>query len=378
MRKKGYILSLLLLGVLCAGGCQRKNEVTEPNDGSDWSAEDMPPEHISETVNENFMIDADICILPGFEQGTADILRVGADALDWEKATETLTENNKVESEKRETYADGTTSLRYVLSNGDRLYLSDDFVSYSSRLSEYIFYCTRLAYGQVGENREVFESAKEDFAYCSIGEAEKTVADILERIGLSIVKDSRYSLRLPHELLEQEEEPIIMEGLPDEYNPKPKESWSSKDDCYYFEYDYMINGCGILSNVWTVVSERIYTPQAVKVILNHDGIVSMGADSSWVYKETVEKKQSLIDFQTAIDKVKKKYEQVIMEDLLEVKEIELGYVGVKEDAEDDWIEHMMAIPAWVFRIRKTSQMHGQDITSSYLIILDAVTGQEIL
>ncbi len=378
MRKKGYILSLLLLGVLCAGGCQRKNEVTEPHDGSGWSAKDMPPEHISETVNENFMIDADVCILPGFEQGTADILRVGADTLDWEKATETLTENNKVESEKRETYADGTTSLRYVLGNGDRLYLSDDFVSYSSRLSEYIFYCTRLAYGQVGENREVFESAKEDFAYCSMGEAEKTAADMLERIGLSIVKDSRYSLRLPHELLEQEEEPIIMEGLPDEYNPKPKESWSSKDDCYYFEYDYMINGCGILSNVWTVVSERIYTPQAVKVILNHDGIVSMGADSSWVYKETVEKKQSLIDFQTAIDKVKKKYEQVIMEDLLEVKEIELGYVGVKEDAEDDWIEHMTAIPAWVFRIRKTSQMHGQDITSSYLIILDAVTGQEIL
>lgn len=378
MRKKGYILSLLLLCVLCAGGCQRKNEVTESQDISGWSVKEMPPEHISETVNENFIIDANVCVLPGFEQGIADILSVGVDTLDWKAATEVLSENNKVENEKREEYADGTQSLFYELSNGDHLYLFDDFVSYSSQLSEYIFYCTRLAYGQVGENREVFESAKEDFDYCSMEEAEKTVTDMLERMGISVVKDSRYSLRLPHALLEQEEEPLVMEGRPDEYNPKPKESWNSKDDCYYFEFCHMVNGCGIIPEVWTVVSERIYTPQAVKVVLNNDGVVSMGADSSWVYKETVEKNQSLIDFQTAINKVKKKYEQVIMENLLEVKEIELGYVGIRENAEDDWLEHMTATPAWVFRIKETTQMYGEDITSSYLIVLDAVTGQEIL
>lgn len=377
MNKGKFILSIVLIGVLCVTGCQREKEVKEHKELG-WSVDTMPPEYISETINENFIIDADVCVLPGFEQGTADVLNVEMDTFNRKAVTDVLTENNVIISEEKEEYEDGTTSLYYELSNGDHLYISDRFVSYTSALSEYIFYCTRLAYGQVGENREVFEATETDFAYCSIEEAEKTGADLLERLGIPVYESGRYKLRLHHEVLKQEEDPIVMEGLADEYNPKPKGEWTSADDSYYFEFYQTVDGCGIIPEVYTPESTRVYTPLPVKMILNEEGIVEISSDSRWVCREIIEKEQPLINFQTALDMLKKKYEHVITEDLLEVEKIELGYAGLRQGVEDGWENHMIAAPVWVFRVKRTTSMHGNEITSSYTVIFDAVTGEEIL
>lgn len=375
-KKRKMVCALLLLSVLGFSGCQKEQRKAEVSK-SDFLDQEIP-DHVSEEVSKNFIIDADVHILRGFEDGMADVLRVKMIPFDQKQVISVFAADHPVAEEKSNSYMDGSSDTTYFFENGDQVYVSDDFLSYQTELSGYLNYSARLSYGQAGENRDLFAAVKEDFSYSSIDAAEKNCYEMLKKVGVPVLEKSKCRFRLKHQLLEAEEEPLVMVGLPDEYNPKPKEKWTEEDDCYYFEFYQMIDGCGIIPDVYLPMGERIYSASVMRVICNQAGIVQLSMSNGWDCSEILEKDKPLVGFGEALDTIKKKYEKVVSKEMLELIEIELGYTGFRESAEENWIEQMVFSPIWLFRVKKTETIEGDEFTTVYNVAIDAVTGEEIL
>lgn len=106
-------------------------------------------------------------------------------------------------------------------------------------------------------NREHYETVTEDFDFMSMDEAENICYELLTELGISVHRNAWEAFRLPHDVLRDEEEVIVMENLPPETQPSPKPEWTEDDDCYYFDFYPTINGNGMIPDTYVSGSEAL-------------------------------------------------------------------------------------------------------------------------
>lgn len=369
MQKKFFINIFLVFCIILIGACSKKEKLSKED--MMWTYKEIP-HHIDKKIKDNIMIDAKVTILPGFENGKADIYKIKNKMIDRKLVREILIKNKAIVNTKTEKYGkkEELTVDYHKLDNGDILSIGDEWFNYQSELLNYMSYCIRFSTGQEDNNVEEFEKNIEDFKYISLKDAEQKCVEIAENLELSIDEESYRSYRLSHETLKQEENVIMNPGLEEEYQPHPKPEWTTEDDSYYFEFLPTINGYGFVPDCYAGETERVRGVNKCYMTYNRNGIVGMSNSDVFEIESIIEEQVNLLNLDTALKEVEKNYEQVIVRGSINITEIYLGNVVLFQEQEGIY----MTIPVWAFSIEEKKE---NESPRYFKKLIDATTGKEI-
>lgn len=366
MKHKQMVISLIVaISILGGAGCQKKEEVSR--EGYTWEHTEIP-QTVKEKITEDIMIDAKVKILPGFEDGEADILNVRESAMDREKILSVLSQGEKEVKERAEEY-ETETVYYYDFSNNATLTIARYWANYRSELSGYLANCMRFGNGQDGNNVEIFENNQKDLPFMKREEAQEKCYQILEDLKIGADANPLRSFSMEHTLLEEQEVVLEMEDS-NEPGAVPKASWTEEDDCYYFEFLPTVSQCGIVVEAY-VDSNRIYPTLPYQVIYGKNGVVQFASNGQFSTEDIEEKDKALINYQTTLQKIKKYYENILADKKITIKEMTLGYILLFTEEENQY----QAEPAWVFTVEEEDKSTGH--LSYDKVVIDAVTGEEI-
>lgn len=367
MKYKQIVISIILMtSVFLFAGCQKKEEISK--EGYMWENTEIP-QTVKEEITEDITIDAKVKILPGFEDGKADILNIIENDMDRENILSVLSQGKKEFKERVEEY-ETETVYYYDFSNNVTLTIARYWVNYRSELSGYLANCMRFGNGQDGNNVEIFENNQKDLPFMKREEAQEKCYQILGTLKIGADANPLRSFSMEHALLKEQE--VVLEGMEDPNEPgaAPKASWTEADDCYYFEFLPTVSQCGVVTEAY-VDSNRIYQILPYQVIYGKNGVVQFANSGQFTAESVVESDKSLINYQTALQKIKMYYENIMTDKRLTIKEITLGYVFLFTEEENRY----QAKPTWVFTVEE------EDKSTGYLsydkVVIDAVTGEEI-
>lgn len=368
MKKRILGLAAAFSLICVLSGCEKKEVQTAEN--YNWNIESVP-EYMTEPLADNIQIDAKVRILSGFEDGKADIMHVCEKEIDMDKVFQKLGKGKAVTEQNVEHYEDGDIK-DYLFSDNARLFAAKNYFHYQTELSEYLYYCLRLGQGMPESNHKRYKEITEDFDYMSMEDAENVCYELLTDMGIAVHPDAWEAYRLPHDVLQEEEEVLVMEQMPPETQPKPKPEWTEEDDSYYFAFYPTIEGNGMIPDTYVSGSEALRGFQAVTVIYNSAGVVQAHTDDAgFKVTDIIEKDVSLMNYETVIENIYERYKNVITDTMMTATDITLGYVLLREETENQYT----AMPAWsVSIVYEDPQM---ETTYSEEILFNAVTGEEI-
>lgn len=363
--------SLITFMVMSVCGCQKNNSVEMDIKDYEWSDQEIP-EHIERKMGDKLVVDADIMVLKGFEDGKADVLKVEREEIDSKLIAKVMIPQEDVVDKKEVELEAPAFHEEYTLKDNTMVFIDEDGFLYTTELNAYISHCIRFGpfYGDEG-NKKKFENI-EDFEYMSMEDAKQRCIDLYTEMNIPIDNDVKYSTRLAHNVLKEEEiDYSLIEGIEGlEGLPEVKPEWTEEDDSYYFEFCSMVDGCGIIPDL---VNERIYCPVVLTAIVNKDGIVGMSGESGWEVKERIDKGQALLNLDALLEKIAKRYENIIIEEPLVVKEIQLGYAGMR--GENGEIKEVTMRPVWSYIIEQKKEYMGIE---RQMYAFDAITGEELI
>ena len=366
MKIRWVIVGLAL--IVSLSGCKKKVELTEKE--TEWEDVEVP-QHITEKINDNIMIDSDVVVTAGFEDGKADIYSISEKMVDKKKALEVLSKGRKIVSEKKEKFEDGLEIDHYQFDNGDKLALYDDWIYYSSSLSDYLAYCIRFSDGQYGYNKDKFLECNEDFEFMTLNQANDKCLQLAKDLGISLDEKNGEKVRLPHELLKEEEDVIVMEGIPEEENPKSKEQWREEDDCYLFKYAPLIGSDALLTDVSVPDTERVRGISDFQMQYNKNGIVLLAGGEQFRIEETLKSQVPLMNLNAALEKLRLRFKEAILKDKFTITRISIGNLCM--NMEDS--KRYETLPVWEFHVKQEDL--DTNAVSSWDIIFDATSGKEI-
>lgn len=204
----------------------------------------------------------------------------------------------------------------------------------------------------------------------SASDAETEVRQALAALGLRELILNR-TLYLSHDRMEQlgeylqEEEWKQIESA--EY--ADKDSWTTADDGYYFEFFVTIDGLPLLWKDYET-DTFLYAGTSVQVWYNAQGIVRLIISYPWAADEVIEKSVAICTAQEALNIAVSKLSNIITSDQRIITDITLVYMYFQND--DAWILK----PVWDIRYQTPSSFHvGGKIYKH--IIIDAISGQEV-
>lgn len=367
MKKKMVCILLVTICLFGLGGCAKKDEIVQEE--SNWDISKVPS-HIQEDINENLKIDADVRIGDGFETGKADIFQVADKKLDTKKAEKLLLEGKTVDKKEVNEYEEGTQT-DYILMGEDevRVSISDNWFYYGGKLAESIGYSFRHEYAENDGNINEYLKREQDFPFMSMEEAEKKYLTLMNELGGEWSENCLYSFRLDHETLKKEEKIVVMDMLPEEEQSKPRESWTEKEDSYYFEFVPVVEGYEFIADYDIPDSEKYRGITNCIVICNADGLVEAVRGDVFEVRKRLEEQKNLLEFDVVLEKLREKYSKVILQDHLNIVEIRLGNI-CKREKEKGIYE---TVPVWDFKVVATDG----ETTWGYDIVVDAITGEEL-
>lgn len=367
MKKKIVYALLVTVCLFSIGGCAKKEKIVQEEHKWDIS---KVPSHVQKDINENLKIDADVRIGDGFETGKADIFQIADKKLDTKKAEELLLEGKTVEKKEVNEYEDGTQT-DYTLMGEDevRVSISDNWFYYGGKLAESIGYSFRHEYAENDGNINEYLKREQDFPFMSMEEAEEKYLTLMNELGGEWSENCLYSFRLDHETLKKEEKIIVMDMLPEEDQPKPRENWTEKDDSYYFEFAPVVEGYELIEDCFIPDCEKYRGISNCSVICNADGLVEAIRGDVFEVRKRLEEQKSLLELEAVLEKLHEKYSKAILQNQLKVVEIRLGNI-CKREKEKGIYE---TVPVWNFEV----VAHDEETTWGYDIVFDAITGEEL-
>lgn len=165
---------------------------------------------------------------------------------------------------------------------------------------------------------------------------------------------------------------------------KAKDSWTKEDESYYMVFDVECNGLPISSESYSFKNSEVGVEGSrATILVSRSGIQSFEVDG--VLYQELEKKQSepIISVEKALEALKQKYEKIILNDELTVKHISLVYTpvitGGSPDKQTGEIidKKMDLIPAWEFTIDKKYIKDKKEFADTFIVQINAATGEEI-
>lgn len=418
--KKLLLAVLAVLLVFGASACgeqgpkpSQETQGTNPtniSEGMQEETEQTDPTHFYEEVQEGLVIDADVerpdldFVPKVYEIELAVVSREQLDAFLAERG------------EKIETVEYDETNKKEGMSDFGCLTDKGSYVSLHSHISElymgcslyystpsndwydsdYVFRYTYdeaalsgwekygAEYGNFGNSSVRFLEPKE-FSFATAAEAEASVRQTLKELGMEdLILDQTFYL--DHETMAQVEadtmawvaeanaEGIVI-GKPDEEGKQreytPKESWTEEDDCYTFVYRGGADGMP-MTRGGLRRETAFYSPTEVIVRVGTEGICLLQASQVWRVKEPVEEPEEIIPAGQALEVVKEKISDVVVEEDRGISRVALGYQYMQDG--DRWVMR----PVWeVTVVRKDIPVPPITYDEYSYILIDAVTGKEI-
>lgn len=166
---------------------------------------------------------------------------------------------------------------------------------------------------------------------------------------------------------------------------KLKDRWTQEDESYYLVFEMEANGLRVSSSSYILKNSEIKVQGSrVIAIVSKAGVQSFEVDGA-LYTELGKKKEaSLITMEQALEALKQKYDEIIVNEELTVKHISLIYapviIGGSADKQTGEIinKEMELTPAWAFTIDSKYVKGNKEYMNTSVVQINAVTGKELL
>jgi len=325
------------------------------------------PEKFRKKYSESFQCDMEISANQEYLKEPQAVPNVCVQNVDPDKARSLFFDDTKIEVED----IDRNEEEPYIYLLGEN---GESFL-YSSRT----FYFSRPFYQHVMQsfrlekteqyNADIY-SENQDFPFMDRETAFQTIVQTLENLGVQIESLEYKCYSLDHNVLSEQEFAMSPDGNED--TSQYKDQWSAEDDCYYFVINQKEQGLCLYSPVSEAFLSFEDMNAQIQVLFSGRGIEMLQVVGVMDWDKNFEEVQ-LADFETILEDLYHKYNMIISDAEYTVKSAELVYMAAEEKKRDFSLK-----PVWIIKMKTEYTEDGSRQLQENQIIIDAVSGKEII
>lgn len=343
MANKKCRILLVIIGIVILCGCQKEEGKKEFSDF---------PKHITENLDENIKIDADI-IFPENIQKEVDVLEIQPTKLQAQEIVDKLYPDALLVDEENGIYKNGDSYIN--IKNGNYFYDDKE----------------QKIYGRFFTNQEELLSPKaKDLDELDFDKTVETAKQYLAAIGLKNVELDEYYV-LNKQFLEEK----YYKAQQDEDWEKDveagrevfKDDWQDEKGAYVFVFSVIENQLPIVREMYITRDNEYIEGSSITICCSENGIAFIEAVNNYTVK-SVSNKEKITGIDVVLEGLEKKFSNLIIKESIEVNEMRLAYQVQKKK------DKLYLIPVW--EVQYTQQI--EDIIENGYIYFDVENGKEIV
>lgn len=339
---KKVILSLfIILSVLANTGCVKENKTADKIFEKET--------HITDSAT-NIKIDAEVHIPESIKDGTAP--RGTGKAFDFLQQMDfldaTLTDAEKTESEEGYWNYEGD----FVLS------VSSGEIYFGGKLGDEVASCLQLDKSTDVYSGDLFEQ-KSNLSFRTYQDTYEEITSLFRELGVEVLEEySCYSMN--YETMCE-----VNQKFADAGDETARTVWSQDEECYYFRFQNSFQGIPVIGKENTFMA--VDPGDDVNVIYSKNGYERLVLFGCYDIQST--ENVPLISASEALETLKRKYKDLLIDTPVEVNHIELCLYADTLRLEEEKAE---IYPVWSFNVVESEGNPEQKV------LVDAQTGKEVL
>ena len=243
---------------------------------------------------------------------------------------------------------------------GEMLNVDTSWITYVTKLGMYYGNSVQTDWQEGNLEKYAIDT---DLEFMTRQQAYENIKDLLEEMGVSVGECEYTCYALDMETLKQEERPIDSNGNLDKGSMKPE--WTKGDEGYYFSIRQKTQGVKEYHPYGEVFAKPSPENAPIQVYYSKNGIERLELEKVFTFTAG-EKEMELQSFDTIMETVTKRFNDIITDATYLIKEGEL-YYKTPSFGKD-------AMPVWVFQIEEQAK---DGAVYSINLVIDAQTGKEL-
>jgi hypothetical protein len=339
---------------------------------------DTIAEHISESINDNIKIEADV-VYP--TSNKVNSWPIQLQSFDFETAKTVLLRDRSILSQTQVDSGEVIDSVTAddkseLFRNGTSLEFSTPFSADS--LSNVVNWTSYLASGEMN-----IDSEQKDLDFAGMTDIEQQCKTDLAALGLS-QSLNMHIYAMDYQYLTAKELELKNSGHYDSEVAAGlvtfKDSWNTSDDCYVITAEFQPDTFAPILNQEVRLGEfKCVAPSYIWAVYSERGIEYLHIEHAYVIDYQAAKNVDIISYQDAKQVVIDKFDSIITDDKYTINGITLSYAPQTTDKKE------MLVPVWTFDISQQLAPEPGKISKgdnlavkTYQLLIDAVTGKEIM
>ncbi|OUO27992.1 hypothetical protein [Eubacterium sp. An3] len=368
--KKIFVITSVFLCILFFSSCSHYTKKSSDNLDNITHTISTTSNTIKFSFDKNIQIDAKISIPESLQDLKFNVVKAHRPHISEKKIKKLFTQKIDI---AQQIIDDGYKSRE--IGNYHFTYLygkNGEFVDISPmdiyfQIPDYEYYLNCLFTDPLFESYNLphFSLTKE-LSFASRENTFQIIREYFDVLGISISDDYK-AYALDHKKLQKEEKPMDTDGKILEDNKK--ESWTKKDDAYYFIFHQEVDDVPIRQVQYGDGFQGTGIEQTeLMAVYGARGMIAFREYWGYVLEKTTEEKE-IISLDRALESLQKKYEMLLTDStLFDEIALELMPVFIKDN---EYEIH----PVWTFR-GKLKLENGQNINTE--VSFDGFSGQEII
>lgn len=325
------------------------------------------PAEFHKKYSESFQCDMKITANQEYLKNPQFVPNVRVQNVDPDKARSLFFADIKVEVEDIDKSEE--EPYMYLLGeNGESFLYSSRSFYFSRPFYQYIMQSFRLEKTEQ-YNADMY-SENQDFPFMDRDTAFQTIVQTLENLGVSTDSLEYKCYSLDYNTLSGQEFAMGMDGNED--ISRYKDHWSTEDNCYYFVINQAEQGLCLYSPVSEAFLSLEDINAQIQVLFSSRGIEMLNMVGIMDWDKNFEKVQ-MADFETMMDSLYHKYNMIISDASYTIKSADLVYM-----AEEGKKGNFSLKPVWIIKMETKYTVEGSQQLQENQIIMDAVSGKEII
>lgn len=364
----------IILALMLLPSCSQAVKPTNNTNSAVSTAE--IPKHISRTINEQAVIDAEVSIPDNLKALSANVYSAQKMVFGAENTYRVFFGDKPYASRKvNSTKENGLTSTYYTAENGGTLLAGANSCHFQMPLSQYV----RNVFIDNGADPNYnvpLYAAQPELKFETKSGTFTKIKEILSQLSVTVC-DQYQCYAMPHDIMRAEAEKC-KQALPFAAGDY-KADWTADEDYYLFRLNAYAEPLPIIyEDHGNPDDGTLVLGSTIEVIYSTNGNEYLLA--SHIYKQTGIRKENvnLILFEDALTKAETLVNSVIITGKLTIEQIKLQYIPVKTDKTD--LQYNL-VPSWSFEVANTMPLENNKnntVTTRYWIHVNAITGEEIV
>lgn len=379
MKRIVYAITLSILLAITMSGCfpteennYSTNKITKA-EKADIDSVIHNTKHINEKVYDNFFIDADVNINI---QKNFNIYTAVSSELDFELMQNLILDDKKIaetnedENDLINIYEDGSTALKSRNLINQNLYEITKIEYYDKDL-DWFYMGSNDFNGRIDYERDTIFNGK-DLDFMSSDSACNLVKEKMEKLGITSESYQVYTVDYDYIAKKDAEHRESFS----EFGEQKEYINYTKDDEFYIVVPqcYLPNGGLLREMYYTWIEDDISDVNSgiVYAIVGKNGILKI--ECSGVFDITGEDTShtEIVSLESALEKVKENYKDVVLKEPLTITNIELSYIPYVANQKKGTFQLK---PTWVFDVIKEYEDGSKP---RCVKLVDAITGELVI